>query len=280
MKNENTIEGIVAVVEGREPGPRAVVFAAVHGDEPCGVIAFERIIPSLELARGSATFVIANPRALAEKRRFTEANLNRLFRSDAELDDAKRASYEYARSRELMPLLEKADALLDIHSSESPKADPFIVCGEASRKIAERMPFPIISWGWDTPQVEPGGTDDFMERMGKIGICIECGFDTAASTADKAEESVRRFLALMGLTDESVPERDGTQKALRAVYAHIAKENFVPSALVPDFEPVEKGTLIGTDGTTEMRAPKDGYLIFVRAREGAGQEAYVFAEDA
>lgn len=274
------IEGIVATLSGPEPGPSVVIMGSVHGDEPCGPAAFERILPTLRLKRGTATFVIGNPRALAAGKRFTEANLNRMFREDALLSPEKRASYEYARSRELMPLLSGADALLDIHSSESAAADPFIVCGERSRAIAERMPFPIISWNWDAANVEPGGTDDFMERSGKIGICIECGYDEDPSSADKAEESIRRFLALMRLTDDAVPLKVPEQKALRAVHAHIAETDFAPVAMVPDFTEVAAGALIGTDGGREMRAPSDGYLVFVRRRTGPGQEAYVFLEEA
>lgn len=274
------IEGIVATVAGPEPGPSVIIMGSVHGDEPCGPAAFERVLPTLCLKRGKATFVIGNPRALAVRKRFTEANLNRMFREDAHLAPEKRASYEYARSRELMPLLASADALLDIHSSESFAADPFIVCGEASRAIAERMPFPIISWNWDAPQVEPGGTDDFMERSGKIGVCVECGFDDDPRSVDKAEESIRRFLALMRLTDDAVPLRVPEQKALRATYAHIAETDFSPVAMAPDFSPVKEGALIGVDGTREMRAPSDGYLVFVRTRTGPGQEAYVFLEEA
>lgn len=280
MKTQKDIEGIIATLEGKEPGARAVILAAVHGNEPCGIAAFERILPTLQLARGSATFVVGNPRGLSERRRFVDANLNRMFREDGELDAAKKSSYEYARSRELAPLLRTADALLDIHSSETPGAAPFIVCGERSRAVAERMPFPLISWGWDAPEVEPGGTDDYMERNGKIGICVECGYNDDPAAGDKAEESIRVFLALMGLTNDVIPEKTQQQRALNAVYAHIAQTNFTPSAMVPDFTPVKEGALIGTDGGREMRAPSDGYLTFVRRRTGPGQEAYVFLEEA
>lgn len=263
-------------ITGLAPGKNVLIIACVHGDEPCGARAFERILPKLTLVRGSATFIIGNPRALEQKVRFTEANLNRMFREDQDLSQEKRRSYEYARSRELIPFLECADALLDIHSSESPIADPFIVCGERSRAIAELMPFPIISWGWDA--VEPGGTDDYMERAGKIGICVECGYDLAPATFDKAEEAINQFLALMGLTDMP-PAPSWPQKRLKATYAHIADTNFMPVAMVPDFTAVKEGELIGVDGTRPMHAPKDGYLIFVRTRNGPGQEAYVFAEE-
>ena len=168
-----TIEGLVTTLRGKEPGPHIVISGSVHGNETCGPDAFEEILPTLSLARGSATFVISNPKARERRVRFTEANLNRLFKSDEFISPEQKSTYEYKRSRELMPLFLEADALLDIHSGATPGMEPFAICNPLSGAVARTLGFPIVSWGWDV--LEPGGTDDYMYLNGKIGVCVECG---------------------------------------------------------------------------------------------------------
>ena len=68
-----------------EPGPRLLVFGAIHGDEVCGPKAIREVIALLEsdkiaIERGRVTFVpICNPPAYAANRRFVDENLNRVM---------------------------------------------------------------------------------------------------------------------------------------------------------------------------------------------------------
>jgi succinylglutamate desuccinylase len=273
-----SIPGVVGVLEGKVPGPQVVIVGGTHGDEPCGPQAIKKILPSLSLIRGSVTFVHGNPRALEKKVRFTEANLNRMFRHDSYLSEEKKKSYEYQRSRELWSLYLSADALLDIHSSESPESTPFAICTERSRAIAECMPFPIVSWGWDA--IEPGGSDDFMDTHGKIGVGVECGYDNDPEASARAETAIYSFLSSMNLIDyQARPSTILAQRLIHVTYAHMPKTNFTRVREFADFESIRAGELIGMDGIKEERAPRDGCLVFVRNRKAPGQEAYIFAEE-
>ncbi|MBZ0151887.1 MAG: succinylglutamate desuccinylase/aspartoacylase family protein, partial [Planctomycetes bacterium] len=63
------------------PGPTLLVLAGVHGNEPAGVAAVQRVLDTLqqrELAvRGRLVAFAGNLRALAEGRRFVDRDLNR-----------------------------------------------------------------------------------------------------------------------------------------------------------------------------------------------------------
>ena len=52
------------IIEGSNPGPTSVILAGIHGNEPCGIIAFERILPSLKINSGKVIFEIGNPLAI------------------------------------------------------------------------------------------------------------------------------------------------------------------------------------------------------------------------
>ena len=63
-----------------QSGPTFTVLGAVHGNEPCGAAAINRLIADLDrgeaaLAKGELQLVpVCNPRAYAEKVRFVERN--------------------------------------------------------------------------------------------------------------------------------------------------------------------------------------------------------------
>lgn len=76
------------------PGdPVAAIVAGVHGDEPSGVRAIERVLEAetageIHLERAIKT-VVANPSAVAANRRFMEVDMNRSFpgRPDGKLEE-------------------------------------------------------------------------------------------------------------------------------------------------------------------------------------------------
>lgn len=268
------IPGVLAVLEGAKPGAEVVIVAGVHGNEPCGAVAMQSVIPQVEIKKGRVTFVLGNLKALDSGVRFVEQNLNRLFRPDEGLSDAQRNSYEYRRSRELMPLFKQADYLLDIHSSGTRDTTPFVICDRNGVELASRLPFPLISYGWDV--LEPGGTDDFVTASGGVGICIECGHHDDPLAAGRAKESILKLLEIAGLIDvTSNPEATQLQKHVEVMTIHKTKTDFTPARYFYDFEPVQSGMPLGTDGSEEIVAPYDAVVIFSRKRENPNEEAFI-----
>ena len=107
----------VIVKTGKSPGKNLVVLAGVHGNEVCGVKAFDEILPELQVERGKVVFIYANLGAQKQNTRFVDENLNRCF-----LDEQPREMYatlEGETARAIIPFLNEADVLLDLHSSKS-----------------------------------------------------------------------------------------------------------------------------------------------------------------
>jgi len=264
-------------ISGPLPGKHVVIMAGVHGDEVCGLRAFERVVPTLSIDAGKVTFVWANHAAIDKEVRFVESNLNRLFQADTFLSEKQRNSYEYKRSREIMPLLASADALLDIHSSGTPESTPFVICEQNSYEIATLLPVEIISSGWDA--VQAGGSDSFVNASGGKGVCIECGYHNDPNAVDRAECAIYAFL----YANQNIirkPEIRAENKTFVQVQSlYRTTTNFVPSRSYNDFQAVSSGEVIGTDGTNEVVAPGEGTVIFVRARKETNEEAFLFLQE-
>lgn len=262
-------------ITGKKSGPTSIILAGVHGDEKCGIEAFENILPALKIERGTVLFGFGNPRAIAAGKRFTESNLNRMFKNAHLLSRKEKNSYEYKRARLLKSYLKQADTLLDIHASFTPNSKPFIICEANAEKIIKYLPVNLVVSGFD--QIQPGGTDYFINSIGKIGICIECGHLGDPKTTKMAEKSINAFLKACGhISNDLKPTK---QSYVRMYDLYKTKNrNFTLSKPFSDFEKVLKGQTIGMDGKNEVKADKNSLILFARNRKRIGEEAFLLGE--
>ena len=261
---------------GKQPGPTVTIMGGVHGNEPSGVIAIRELLPNFSVARGKVHFVIANLRAIEQNVRETDMNMNRAFKDESLFTDRRQLdSYERKRALEIMPYLNESEALLDIHSSSSEESTPFSICEPHSFDVVSRLPFQVVSHGWDV--IHPGGTDYYMNKIGGKGICIECGYHLDKDGPAMAASSIQAFLILMGLIDGDIPPKIPNQKIIYAHFVYHTKVNFKLARKFGDFEEIKKGTVIGTDGGEEVAAEEDTVIIFARDVEGKG-EAFVLSK--
>ena len=271
------LSGEPIVLDSGKAGPRAVILCSVHGNEPCGVEALKEILPTLEIKAGVLTCILANPKAYEQKVRFTEANLNRMFRSTNDLSESEAKSYEHIRAKEIMLSLEEADYLLDLHSYSSTSGQPFVICSEKYFDLAKHLGPKIVFSGID--DLHPGSTDGYMNLLNKPGICVECGQHDDPESIPFAQDSIVRFLSLLEIIEltENIPMGDGVAlTAARQIY--ITKIDFKPEKEFKNFEKVFKGQSLGVDGHEEILSPYNGFILFAQKCEKPGQEAFVLGE--
>jgi predicted deacylase len=124
------------------PGPHVMVNALTHGNEVCGAILVKSLLDHhVRPRRGRLTVAFANVEAYRrfdpdnpDASRFVEQDFNRLW-TRARLDDASLQSSDVRRARELRPLVDTVDLLLDLHSMHERSA-PLIVSGPLAKGIA------------------------------------------------------------------------------------------------------------------------------------------------
>lgn len=268
------MEKIIELI-GQTDGSTSIILVGVHGDEICGPIALSKILPTLKIERGRVLFGYGNPKAIKARVRHFEADLNRMFKPEEILSAREPNSYEYNRAKFLREYLDQADALLDIHSSSNPNSQPFIICEENAKDIRKYLPFDLVVSGFDA--IEPGGTDYYMNKQSKIGICIECGNSNDPKAISLAEKSILEFLKARGHISGELKRYQ--QDLINMYSLYLTKTNdFRLVKNFADFESVSQGQPIGIDSKQPVQADRDGIILFAQSKKVVGEEAFLLGE--
>lgn len=288
----NTGIDYVTTWDSGRPGPHAMVNAVTHGNELCGAIAVDLLLREGILPRrGRLTLGFANvaayhafdPRTPTASR-FIDEDFNRVW--DEATLDGPRQSTELARARQMRPLIDTVDYLLDIHSMQH-ATEPLMMAGllDKSVDLARRVGVPttiVRDAGHASGRRvrDYGGFGDASSP--KAALLAECGQHWEQRAADLAIETAFRFLAALGMIEAATAARYGAagpspqQRVIRVTDAvTIASDRF---EFVRDFKGMEvlpqAGTLLGRDGDHEVRTPYDDcVLIMPSPRLSRGQTA-------
>ena len=265
----------IKILKGKRKGPASIIIGGIHGNETCGVNAVKKIFSTLKIDAGKVIIAFGNPKAIIKKLRFVESNLNRLFRPSKQLSKKEKSSYEYSRMLFLKKYLKQSDFLLDIHASFTPKSRRFIICENNANKIIKYLPFNLVVNGFDA--VQPGGTDYHMNKIGKIGICVECGYKDDPKSNFIAEKAIKNFLiATKNIVGNKIQK---LQKKIKIYKLYKSKSNiFSLSKKFNDFEIIKKGQKIGIDGNREIRAGKKSIILFAQNTQKIGEEAFLLGK--
>ena len=257
------------------PGHKVAIFVGVHGNETVGIIALQEILPNLKLKRGTVYAAFANVPAIEQNMRVIKSNLNRRFFAGNNGTD-----YEDVRARELMRVLDECDALLDLHSfgKDDPEA-PFIICEDNALDLATKFEPDIVSIGWTC--AEPGATDGYMYKAGKIGICIECGpLSRPEEFKPLAIKSVYQFLKYYDLIETDVEFSTSPKKIIKIESATKRKsEDFYLNPALQSFQQLKTDQILGKQGITYLLGKEGDYIIFPRPNAAIGAEAYLIGRD-
>jgi predicted deacylase len=300
-----------------QPGPRLLVIGGVHGDETCGTVGIERLQAELDagrlvLRRGQLTMVpVANPLARRRGMREGERNLNRNFRPTPEGQTP--ADYESRLVDLLCPVLERHDALLDLHSFES-AGEAFAMIGprnnsgtlepfaraEEEGRLARQLGTPRVVEGWldiyadglaqraaagealgDDALDFGRGTNEYMRSRGGYGVTLECGQHRDPQAPEVAYRAILATLRHLGMIDP--PPDDAppppAQQVLRlagVVLRTAAGDRFERAWAT--FDAVRAGQIIGTRASGEvLTAQRDGFIVFPNDKAQPGAEWFYFA---
>lgn len=264
----------IKVIEkkGNLPGKSIVITAGIHGNEVCGIEAFNELIPSINIEKGNVFFIYGNLKAIKENKRFIEKNLNRCFivPQPKEIEN----SLEGKTAKEIIKILDKCEVLLDIHASNSPDSIPFIVCEPNNFQIAEYLSFKKVVSNFD--KFEPGSTEHYMNLKGKQGIGIECGYIKDKAGKELAKQTIIDFLTINEAISGKVSKKKKEYYKITELYKN-KKEAFLKSKEFKDFEELKSKTLMGKEGQLPIYRDK-GFALFVRDRKDINSECFLIAE--
>jgi predicted deacylase len=270
--------------ESGQPGPQVVVQALTHGNEVCGAIALDWLLAqAFRPVRGSFTAVFANVAAYGVfdhnepfASRCVDEDFNRLWTAD--LLDSARQSVELDRARELRPVYDAADFLLDLHSMTD-ACPPLALCGRHRKGLelarALGVPAHIV--------IDPGhaaGTRlrDYaffdVPADPRNALLVECGQHWERAAPSVAKQATLRFLRHFDLVEPAFvdahldPRPLPRQRAIEVTDAVTIKSDaFRFVAPASGLSVIRKrGTLLARDGEHDVLTPYDDCVLIMPTR--------------
>ena len=284
-KDGNTGVDYVTTFDSGVPGPHAMVIGVVHGNELCGAHAVDFLMrQEVRPRRGRLSIGLGNVAAYESfdpenptESRSVDQDFNRVW-SPAVLDGPER-NVELDRARNLRPIIDQVDLLLDLHSMQS-EPDPLVLSGplEKGRAFARTLGGPslVVSDAGHAAGTRLRDYGAFGDpESDKNALLVECGQHWAKATAAVAIESSLRFLIATSTVDpEDVamhlpatppPPHQRVIEVTEAVTIESDTFRFVQPVKGLDLIE-ERGTLLAVDGERQIVTPYDGCVLIMPSR--------------
>lgn len=281
------------VLTGDNPGPVMIFFGGIHGNEPAGIIALERVLSELDTANlnGSIYAISGNLKALSKNKRFLDCDLNRMWTS-ARMSKRSFERKKYAEDLEqleldaiLQKIIEKHKTALyfiDLHTTSS-KSLPFITINDSiiNRRFSKLFKVPVIL---GIEEFLEGPLLSYINELGYVSLGFESGQHTSKEAVNNAKSFIKLALNFSGIVlfRDLGKDIELLQKATKAnnkiyeiIYRYNIKreEHFKMKPGFSSFEKLEKGTLLATSDERDIYLSKKATL-FMPLYQKKGEDGY------
>ena len=284
-------------------GPHLIIFGGIHGNEPSGVQALERVFTFLDKHQptidGTLTGIIGNRAALQQRVRYCDEDLNRLFLENC-IQRASRRGAQTVEEEELLALVAVVENLeqdttdkpffVDCHTTSS-RSIPYISLNEGfphSYAFVKDMPATTVI---GAEKEIKGCLAEWLNHRGWHGFTFEAGQHDEAITVDHQEAMIWKALLNAGcLTVDATPKIDWA-RAILAAHGEKIRQFFQVAGsyrIQPDevfkMEPgfvnlqkIEKGQLLATSNGQPVYAEVDAYVL-MPLYQAKGEFGFFIAE--
>lgn len=285
-------------------GPTLLLLAGIHGNEPAGVLAVQRVLTRLQARdlelHGRVVALAGNLQALARGQRFLGRDLNRGWLPEQVAALAARDPAtdqpEDKEQRELLQQFERVAAtargplvFVDLHTS-SADGPPFVCMADTvdNRRVALASRVPIILGIEETID---GASLEWFSSRGIVNFAVEGGRHGHPDTVGNHEAVLWLLLEHCGLLArgavDTAPHRRHLQKAtagMPAIVEIVHRRVIAPPdqfAMLPgftNFMPVRPAQLLAHDVRGEIRADRAGRIL-LPLYQALGDDGFFLARD-
>lgn len=299
-KQKKEIPRIIGNYTSGKKGPLLFVTGGVHGNEPSGVQALERVFAELEKSKpeieGSIIGVSGNKEALNQNKRFLDEDLNRTW-TEKNIQQKKKETHEQREMLEIIEVLKQYPEsdftkryFLDCHTTSSPSL-PYISVQEVNDndEWAHRFPTYIVRGFSDMVY---GCIDHYLSRTGLTGFVLEAGQHTDKTSVENHEGVI--WLALkeacnLDLTkiscypeciDNFAKKNAPNQKTFELVHRHGLEDSdeFKMEPGFENFQKIKKGELLAIQNGKEIKSEWDA-RIFMPLYQAQGNDGFFVVEE-
>lgn len=286
---------IIGNYTSNKKGPLLFVTGGVHGNEPSGVKALEKVFEELEKTRpeinGRIVGVRGNTSALKKDQRYIDEDLNRTW-TEKNVQSGNPETTEQKEMHEIIKVLQDFPEkdyskryFLDCHTTSSDSL-PYISVQEVNDNDpwAHKFPTYIVRGFSD---IVYGAIDHYMSRTGLTGFVFEAGQHTSPASVENHEGII--WLALKeacGLdlseiscypqcVDKFAKENAPEQKTFEIIHRHEIKDGdtFKMEPGYKNFQKIEKDELLAISNGKEIRSTWDAY-IFMPLYQSQGNDGF------
>ena len=271
---------------GDADGPTVIAIGSVHGNEPSGRLALDRVANRLKSIRGNLRgrvyLLVGNVRAFDRSVRYINDDLNRHWTLENISMNTRLASDARAEDREQHELLtifrEILDSagdevyVLDLHSTYAGGV-PFATVGDTLRNRHFVQMFPVTSLLGIEEQLE-GTMLEFLNNEGAVTLGFEAGQHASADSIDNHEALVTLAIVAAGVLDsDDIPEYSELRHRLalasgrRKVFEVRHREPVSPDdqfLMYPgfsNFDAVKRGQHLATNRHCVIKAKESGLIM-------------------
>ncbi|HEU4709992.1 MAG TPA: succinylglutamate desuccinylase/aspartoacylase family protein [Pyrinomonadaceae bacterium] len=295
---------VIASIRGALPGPTLIILAGIHGNEPAGVLAAERVWLRMQkrraALRGEVVLLRGNTRALEQRVRYINADLNRQWTAEnvrtAELEQGTPEVSELLEQSELLTVIREAINrargeihFVDLHTT-SAHGQPFATVGDTLRNRRFALNFPLTIVLGLEEQID-GTLLEYVNNLGAITMGVEAGQHEAMTSVDNHEAVIWIATAATGnFRREDLPELDQSRSVLkRATGGMRVVEVRYRHAIVPEdcfkmepgfrnFEAVRRGKVLAGDRAGAIKASETG-LILMPLYQALGDDGFFLVRE-
>lgn len=223
--------------------PEILVIGGVHGDEPSGVNAVNKVYDWLSSSditvHKNIGFVIANPNAVEQNVRYIDIDLNRNF-----LGDYDSEHLESQIAAELHSLIETAEIVLSLHSTHS-STEPFGITHMNPKRdvLKAALDLPITKVVRESEGMAAGNMVSYPNVLE-----IESGYQHSKRAKSNAIEITKQFLESTGgiTAGRTTREQIQTDCVVYELQEKVAKQGQI-SLFVDNFEEVDANEVYAVD---------------------------------
>ena len=308
---------LIGEYSGNEKGTLVIALAAMHGNEPAGVLALRDLFQMLEdepkknptfQFKGRIVGMIGNLQAYERKMRFVKKDLNRELTFE-NIEKAKQPSHSMGHNQlafEELELIELMDCIdnqintykpekiivLDLHTT-SAAGGIFTIVSEddASLDIALTLHAPVVK---GLVKGFGGTTLHYFreENIGipTVGICFEAGQHDDVFSVRRTVAWLINCLRTVGcLNANDVESRHdevlrgyskNLPKAVQVIDNHhiMPNDNFKMRPNYQNFQPIKKGEILATDKNGAIKSPED-CLILMPLYQPQGSDGFFLVKE-
>ena len=296
-----SVDRILGRRDGPAEGPLLICVAGLHGNEPAGVLALQRVFRALGGdgalgLHGRFVGLAGNRKALARRCRFLDLDLNRIW-TEHELRKARRRP-EAAEDEEMADLARHLRELLggtaderrheifvlDLHTASGP-GPAFTVLDDTlpNREFALDLQAPVVLGIEEELQ---GTLMHYISDLGFTAVGFESGRHDDPVAVDLAEAAVWIALESSGVLDPGHPRvRESCERLIEASrrlprvvevrYRHAISPDvgFRIAEGLAGFERVTEGQILGSDHRGPIAAREPG-LVLMPLYQEQGDEGF------